>query len=58
MKERLVGLDVEPAPCTPDQLAALMRADLVRWAKIVKDFGAQLDQVRLSVSPSLTVSQE
>ena len=43
MKERLVGLGVEPAPSTPDQLASLMRDDLVRWAKIVKDSGAQLD---------------
>ena len=51
MKERLVGLDVEPAPSTPDQLAVLMRADLVRWAQIVKDIGAQLDQVRLGVFP-------
>lgn len=43
MKERLVGLGVEAAPSTPDQLAALMQGDLVRWAKIVKDSGAQLD---------------
>ena len=43
MKERMVGLGVEPAPGTPDQLASLMRDDLVRWAKIVKDSGAQLD---------------
>ena len=43
MKERMVGLGVEPAPSTPDQLASLMRDDLVRWAKIVKDSGAQLD---------------
>lgn len=43
MKERLVGLGVEPAPSTPDQLAALMQGDLVRWAKIVRDSGAQLD---------------
>lgn len=43
MKERLVGLGVEPAPSTPEQLAVLMRDDLARWAKIVKDSGAQLD---------------
>ncbi len=43
MKERLVGLGVEAAPSTPEQLAALMRDDLVRWARIVKDSGAQLD---------------
>ena len=43
MKERLVGLGVEPATSTPEQLAVLIRDDLVRWAKIVKDSGAQLD---------------
>ena len=43
MKERLAGLGVESAPSTPEQLAVLMRDDLVRWAKIVKDSGAQLD---------------
>ncbi len=43
MIERLNGLGVEPAPGTPEQLATLVRDDLVRWAKIVKDSGAQLD---------------
>ncbi len=43
MRERLVGLGVESAPGTPEQLTTLMRDDLVRWAKIVKDSGAQLD---------------
>ena len=43
MKERLAGLGVEPAPNTPDQLASLMQADLVRWGKIVKASGAHLD---------------
>ena len=43
MRERLVGLGVESAPGTPEQLATLMREDLVRWGKIVKDSGAQLD---------------
>jgi tripartite-type tricarboxylate transporter receptor subunit TctC len=43
MRERLTGLGVEAAAGTPDQLATLMREDLVRWAKIVKDSGAQLD---------------
>ncbi len=43
MRERLVGLGVESAPGTPEQLASLISEDLVRWAKIVKDSGAQLD---------------
>lgn len=43
MKERFAGLGVEAAPSTPGQLAALMRDDLVRWGKIVKDSGAHID---------------
>ena len=43
MKERFAVLGVEPTQSTPDQLASLMKTDLVRWAKIVKDSGAQLD---------------
>jgi tripartite-type tricarboxylate transporter receptor subunit TctC len=43
MKERLIGLGVEAAPSTPEQLAALVKDDLVRWSKIVKESGAQLD---------------
>jgi tripartite-type tricarboxylate transporter receptor subunit TctC len=43
MKDRLVGLGVESAPSSPEQLAALLREDLVRWSKIVKESGAQLD---------------
>ena len=43
MKERLVGLGVEPVTSTPEQLAVLVRDDLVRWARIVKESGAQLD---------------
>ena len=43
MKERFAGLGVEPAPSTPDQLATLIREDLVRWGKIVKESGDLLD---------------
>jgi tripartite-type tricarboxylate transporter receptor subunit TctC len=43
IKERFAGLGVEATPSTPDQLAALVRDDLVRWQKIVKDSGARVD---------------
>ena len=33
----------EVTPSTPEQLAALVKSDLTRWSKIVKDSGAQLD---------------
>jgi tripartite-type tricarboxylate transporter receptor subunit TctC len=43
IKERLQGLGAEVSPSTPEQLANLVKEDLLRWAKIVKDAGAQLD---------------
>ena len=43
VKDRLLGLGVEPAPSTPAQLAKLLNDDLARWSKIVKQSGAQLD---------------
>lgn len=43
IKERFAGLGVEATPSTSDQLAALVRDDLVRWQKIVKDSGARVD---------------
>jgi tripartite-type tricarboxylate transporter receptor subunit TctC len=43
IKDRFAGLGVEVAPSSPEQLAILMREDLARWAKIVKDSGAHVD---------------
>jgi tripartite-type tricarboxylate transporter receptor subunit TctC len=43
IKERFNALGAEVTPSTPDQLASLVKSDLVRWSKIVKDSGAQLD---------------
>lgn len=37
VKEKFSKLGVQPAPGTPDQLAALLRADLARWTKVVRD---------------------
>ena len=39
----MAGLGIEPAPSTPEQLAGLMKEELVRWAKIVKESGAHVD---------------
>ena len=42
-KDRLTGIGVDVAGTTPDELARFHRAELAKWAKIVKDSGAKLD---------------
>jgi tripartite-type tricarboxylate transporter receptor subunit TctC len=41
--ERLAGAGCEPFKSSPEQFAQLVRDDLPRWAKIVKDSGATVD---------------
>ncbi len=43
VQERLAGVGCEPFRSTPEQFATLVRDDLPRWAKIVKDSGATID---------------
>lgn len=42
-RERLATLGCEPFKGTSDQLAAIVRDDLVRWSRIVKESGAKVD---------------
>ncbi len=43
VRERLIGLGAEPAPSTPSEFSALIKSELVKWAKVVKESGARLD---------------
>jgi tripartite-type tricarboxylate transporter receptor subunit TctC len=43
MRERLVNLAAEPAISTPEEFGALIKSELVKWAKAVKDSGAKLE---------------
>lgn len=43
IKNQLSGLGAEPAVNTPQQFAAMIRSETTKWAKVVKDSGAQLD---------------
>ena len=43
MRERLISLAAEPAISTPEEFSALIKAELVKWAKAVKDSGAKLE---------------
>ena len=43
VRERFIALGSEPIPSTPEAFASLMKAELPKWAKIVKESGARLD---------------
>jgi tripartite-type tricarboxylate transporter receptor subunit TctC len=43
MRERLISLAAEPAISTPEEFTALIRSEIVKWAKAVKDSGAKLE---------------
>jgi tripartite-type tricarboxylate transporter receptor subunit TctC len=43
VQERLAGVGCESYKSSPDQFAHLVRDDLPRWAKIVKESGATID---------------
>ena len=43
MKAFFAQQGAEPAPTTPEQFAALIRSEIPKYAKIVKDSGAKVD---------------
>ena len=43
LRERLAARGADPAPGTPEQLAAQLRADYAKWGPIVKAAGVKLD---------------
>jgi len=43
IRERLAALDFEPVGNSPEEFGAIIRKEVVRWAKVVKESGAKLD---------------
>jgi tripartite-type tricarboxylate transporter receptor subunit TctC len=43
VKEKLVGLGAEPVANTSEEFGALVKAEVVKWADVVKKSGAQVD---------------
>jgi tripartite-type tricarboxylate transporter receptor subunit TctC len=43
MRERLARMGAEPAPSSPAQFAALIKAELAKYEQVVKFSGAKVD---------------
>jgi tripartite-type tricarboxylate transporter receptor subunit TctC len=43
IRERWAALGAEPAHNTPEQFAAFLKADVVKWAKVVREAGVKID---------------
>ena len=43
VREKLVGLGAEPVGNSPDEFAALVKTEVVKWADVVKTVGRKVD---------------
>jgi hypothetical protein len=43
MKERFVAQGVDLAPSSPEAFGELIRAEIPKWRKVVRDSGAKVD---------------
>lgn len=43
VRTRLTDMGMDVVGSTPEQLTAIMRSELPKWAKVVKESGAKLD---------------
>jgi tripartite-type tricarboxylate transporter receptor subunit TctC len=43
MQQRMKDLGADPAHETPEEFGAFIRAEIVKWAKVIKDSGATAD---------------
>jgi tripartite-type tricarboxylate transporter receptor subunit TctC len=42
-REQLMAAGADPAPNTPDEFAALIKAEIAKWAKVIKLSGAKAE---------------
>ena len=43
VKDRLAGQGFETLSSTPEQFAAYIKSEIVKWAQVIKDSGARVD---------------
>jgi tripartite-type tricarboxylate transporter receptor subunit TctC len=41
MRERMLGLGLEPAGSTPEEFAVFVKADIAKWAKVINESGVR-----------------
>ena len=43
VRQKLVDMGAEPAPNTPEEFAAMVKAEVAKWADVVRKSGAKVD---------------
>ena len=43
LREKFAATGAEPLPSTPERFAEMLRNDLGKWGKVVRDSGARVD---------------
>jgi len=43
VRERFATAGLEPLPSTPEEMAALMKSEAVKWARVIQESGAKID---------------
>jgi tripartite-type tricarboxylate transporter receptor subunit TctC len=43
VRDRMISLAADPVTTTPAQFGAYIKAEIAKWAKVVKASGARLD---------------
>lgn len=43
VRDRMIAAGIEPAPSTPEEFSAMMRAEIAKWANVVRISGARPD---------------
>ena len=43
MKERMAQIGVDPTPSTPEELAAFVKAETIKYTKVAQDAGIKLE---------------
>lgn len=43
IRERFAAAGLDPLPSTPEEMAALMKSEAVKWARVIRESGASVD---------------